>query len=241
MAMLQADPHLAEQLREQLDEMVKAQFGTPEFVALFSTPLTISRARLYARQHVLYTLNRRDGWAYVQARAPFDVKQAIWHHEQDELINDARAGMDHYALISQEARALGVTEEELAHNEPLPMIRAALYAFTHIMSTWPWLAALTAAHFLERRNNAAILHGGGASQRWRDKLVRELGIDAARTPSSNVHVVADEEHSDLIWEAIVRHVADERAYETVLDGARECAAIDRAYRGAMAVALRAIE
>jgi pyrroloquinoline quinone (PQQ) biosynthesis protein C len=241
MAVLQANAQRVERLRAQLDEMVNAQFETPEFVALFSTPLTITRARLYARQHVLYTLNRRDGWGYVSARAPFDVKQAIWHHEQDELIHDARGGTDHFTLISREARALGVTEAELAHNEPLPMIRAALYAFSHIMSTRPWLAALTAAHFLERRNNPAILHGGGASRRWRDKLVRELGIDEARTPSTNVHVMADEEHSDLIWEAIVRHVTDEQAYKTVLDGARECAAIDRAYRGAMAYALRAIE
>jgi pyrroloquinoline quinone (PQQ) biosynthesis protein C len=241
MAVLQANAQLVERLREQLDEMVNAQFETPEFVALFSTPLTITRARLYARQHVLYTLNRRDGWGYVQARAPFDVKQAIWHHEQDELIHDPRGGADHYTLISREARALGVTDDELAHNEPLPMIRAALYAFSHIMSTWPWLASLTAAHFLERRNNAAITHEGGASQRWRDKLVKELGIAEAHTPSTNVHMVADEEHSDLIWEAIVRHVTDEQAYWTVLDGARECAAIDRAYRGAMAYALRAIE
>ena len=121
------------------------------------------------------------------------------------------------------------------------MIRAALYAFLHIASTWPWLAALTASHFLERRNNPAILNGSGSTRRWRDKLVQELGIGEARTPSSNVHVVADEEHSDLIWGAIARHVADEQAYSTALDGARECAAIDRAYRGAIAYALRAIE
>src|SRR4051812_3380304 len=210
MAVLQANAQRGERLRAQLDEMVNGQFGTPEFVAMFSTPLTITRARLYARQHVLYTLNRRDGWGYVMARAPFDVKQAIWHHEQDELIHDTRGGTDHHTLISREARALGVTEEELAHNEPLPMIRAALYAFSHIMSTQPWLAALTASHFLERRNNAAIIPDGGASRRWRDKLVRELGIDEARTPSSNVHVMADEEHSDLIWGAIVRHVTDEQ-------------------------------
>jgi hypothetical protein len=36
-------------------------------------------------------------------------------------------------------------------------------------------------------------------------------------------------------------VTDERAYEDALAGARECATIDRAYRGALGYALCAIE
>ena len=241
MVVMQADAQLVERLRQQLDEMVNRQYETPEFALLFSTPLTMARARLFAGQMVFYTLNRRDCWAYVSARAPIDVKQAIWHHEQDELIHDARGDSDHIALMTREARLLGMTEEDLARDEPTPMARAALYAWLHIASTRPWLASLVASHFLERRNNGAVVRGGGLSERWRAKTARELGLGEEQTPSMNVHAVADVEHSDLIWEAIARHVADEHAYQTALEGARECAAIDRAYRAALAYGMRAVE
>lgn len=235
------DTQLVDRLRQTLDEMVNTQFETPEFVALFGMPLTMARARFYASQMVFYNLNRRDCWAYVQARAPFDVKQAIWHHEEDELIHDERGGADHAALMTREARLLGMSEDELARSEPTPFVRAAHYAWLHIASTRHWLAALTSSHFLERRNNGAIVRGGGASQRWRAKLMNELGLGEELIPSSNVHAVADVEHSDLIWEAVSRHVTDEQAYHTVLEGARECAAIDRAFRGALAYGMREME
>jgi hypothetical protein len=72
-------------------------------------------------------------------------------------------------------------------------------------------------------------------------MLQELGLGQERIPSSNVHAVADDEHSDLIWRAIARHVTDEGAYQDALAGARECAIIDRAYRGALGHALRAID
>lgn len=241
MAVMQANPKLVDQLGQELDQFVNQQLETPEFRLLLSTPLTPARARLFAGQMVFYGLNRRDCWAHVAARAPLDVKQAIWHHEQDELIYDARGDADHTTLMTQEARLLGMSEDELARSEPLPMARAALYAWLHLASTLPWLGGLTASHFLERRNNGAIVRGGGLTERWRAKMLRELGLGQERIPSSNVHAVADEEHSDLIWEAIARHVTDERAYQDALAGARECAAIDRAYRGALAYALREID
>jgi hypothetical protein len=100
---------------------------------------------------------------------------------------------------------------------------------------------LTASHFLERRNNVKLVKGGGASYRWRDRLVNELGIDASKLKSLSVHVEADEDHSDMIEDAIVRHVRDEESYKAAITGARECMHIDRAYRGAVAHGMRAIE
>ena len=85
------------------------------------------------------------------------------------------------------------------------------------------------------------MKGGGASFRWRDRLVNELGIDPGLLKSLNVHVEADEDHSDMIEAAIVRHVTDEESYKAALAGARECIQIDRAYRGAVAHGMRAIE
>jgi len=231
----------ADRLIEELNRLINEQIVSPEFQLLWQTPLTIDRAKFYALQLIFYGANRRDCWAHVAARAPYDVKQVIWRHEQDELIHDPRGGADHVTLMSREAMALGVTEEELAAAETTPLVRAALLAFTHLATNLPWLGALTASHFLERRNNTKLVKGGGASYRWRDRLVNELGIDPALLISLSVHAEADEDHSDMIEDAIVRHVTDEHSYKTALDGARELMHIDRAYRGGVAHGMRAID
>jgi hypothetical protein len=230
----------ADKLCAELDRMAHAQFESEEFRLLAEVPLTMERARFFSVQLILYGANRRDCWAYVQARAPYDVKQAIWHHEGDELINDSRAGTDHVTLMSREAGALGVTVEQITGAEPTPLIRASLYGFLHLALDLPWLGALTSSHFLERRNNSKLIKGGGSSFRWRDRLVNELGIDPEKLTSTNVHVEADEEHSDMIEAAILRHARDEASYNEVLNGARECAEMDRAFRGAMAHGMLAI-
>jgi len=201
----------ADRLREELDGLVNEQFVSPEFKFLYETPLTIERARFHTVQMRFYTMNRRDCWAYVQARAPVDVKQAIWHHEEDELISDSRTGVDHITMVGREALALGVTEKELAEAKPSPVIHASLLAFTQLALTLPWLGALLSSHFLERRNNNDLIKSpeGGSSVRWRKRLVNELGIDQEKLISVNVHAVADVEHSDLIWNAIAKHVVDD--------------------------------
>lgn len=232
----------AKKLVKELDRMANEQFASPEFRLLAKTPLTMARAKFYSVQLVFYAANRRDCWAYVQARAPYDVKQAIWHHEQDELIHDPRGGTDHMSLMSREALALGMTDEEFAAAKPTPLVRAALLSFTHLASSLPWLSALTASHFLERRNNPKVIKdGAGSTVRWRRRLIDELGIDPQLLASSNVHAVADEEHSDMIESAILRHVEDEESYKAALLGAIECSQIDRAFRGALAHGMRAIE
>jgi hypothetical protein len=231
---------LAARLDAELTTMAIAQFETPEFRLFFDTPLTLERARFVALQFLFYNDNRRECWAYVQARAPWDVKRAIWSHEEDELHFDPRAQSDHRVLLMKEARALGISEEEIRAVQPTPLVEATLRAFTHANATMPWLAGLVASHFLERRNNSELIPGGGYSKRFRDKLVRELGLPAETFVSNNVHVDADVDHSDAIWEAIAAAITDEYAYETARMGARTCATIDRAFRAALAHEMRAL-
>ncbi|HEY1506567.1 MAG TPA: iron-containing redox enzyme family protein [Stellaceae bacterium] len=228
----------AERLDCELTALATAQFETPEFQLFFETPLTIARARCYALQLLSYNVNRRDCWAFVQAKAPWEVKHAIWEHESDELHFDSRGGGDHRALMTREAVALGVTADEVAKARPSPLITSALAAFSYINITQPWLGALTASHFLERRNNGRIIRGGGFSQRWREKVIRELDIDRALLISTNVHVDADMDHSDSIWDAIARYVEDEFSYRTALEGATASALADRAFRAAVAYEMR---
>jgi hypothetical protein len=229
---------LVERLERELNKLAIDQFSTDEFKLFFETPLTIERARFVAIQMVFYNHNRREGWAYVQAKAPWDVKRAIWQHEQDELFHDPRSGSDHRALMSKQAVALGVAAEDVARAEPTPLVEAVFAGFNYINSSEPWLAALTGAHFLERRNNSDIIPGGAMSKRWRDKIVRELGVREDVLVSSNVHIVADVDHSDAIWDAVRGAIGDDYAYETALRGATVAARFDRAFRGALAHEMR---
>jgi hypothetical protein len=231
----------ADRLDAELTTLANAQFTTPEFELLFSTPLTLKRAQHVAVQMVFYNVNRREGWAFVQAKAPWDVKRLIWEHEKDELFHDPRGGSDHRALMSKEAIALGVSEADLAMATPSPLIQATLMAFNNASSALPWLGAMALAHFLERRNNSRLIRGGGFSARFRDKMVRELRIDSKLLISSNVHVEADMDHSDSIWDTIAANVKDEYAYNIALEGAQTCAVLDRAFRAALAYEMRNID
>lgn len=224
----------ARRLNDELTRLAQAQFDSPEFKQVFGTPLTMERARFFAIQFVHYNVNRRDCWAFVQARAPWEVKRVIWEHEKDELHFDPRASADHRELMAREAIALGATAEEVADSRPTPLLEAVQMAFIHLAENLPWLGALTASHFLERRNNSDLMDGGGFSARWRRKLVDELGVDPKALISSNVHVEADIDHSDSIWEAIAAHVKDKESFNVALRGGRSCAIVDRAYRAALA-------
>jgi len=233
-----ARPELVARLESELNALAIAQFASDEFKVFFETPLTIERARFAAIQMVFYNNNRREGWAFVQARSPWAVKQAIWQHEQDELFLDPRAGTDHRALMSNQAIALGVSPEDVARAEPTPLVEAVFAGFNYLNASEPWLGALTGAHFLERRNNGNIIPGGAMSKRWRDKIVRELGVREDALISSNVHIVADVDHSDAIWDAVAGAVTDDHAYETAVRGARAAARFDRAFRGALGHEMR---
>jgi hypothetical protein len=140
--------------------------------------------------------------------------------------------------MQKEALALGIPPADVENAKVTPLIEATLMAFTHANATMPWLAGLTASHFLERRNNSDLIPGGGYSKRFRDKMVRELKMPSDTFVSNNVHIEADIDHSDSIWEAIATAVTDEYTYDTALMGGRKCAILDRAFRGALAHEMR---
>ena len=105
---------LVSDLLKTLDQMVNDQFDSVEFKNFLAVPLTLERGRFYVIQNALYTSNRRDCWGYVQGGAPLEVKRVIWQHESDELINDPRAGMDHYALTVKQGEVIGLKPEDFA-------------------------------------------------------------------------------------------------------------------------------
>ena len=104
--------NLVQDLCRELDQMVNDQFDSVEFKAFLGVPLTMERGRFYVVQNALYTANRRDCWGYVQGGAPLEVKRVIWEHESDELINDPRAGMDHFNLTVKQGEVIGLKPED---------------------------------------------------------------------------------------------------------------------------------
>ncbi len=221
------------ELTMTLDKMVNDQFESLEFKNFFAVPLTMERGRFYVIQNAHYTANRRDCWGYVQGSAPLEVKRVIWQHESDELVNDPRANMDHYTLGVKQGEVLGLKPEDFEMAELPAMVRACFYAWHHIAIRSHWLTAYTASHMLERRNNGQIVKGGGMSLRMGKKFENELGINLKKMISLDVHAVADTEHSDNISEMFERYVKNLEDCALVLQGARDCMAIDRAYRGAL--------
>jgi len=225
--------NLVKDLCAELDQMVNDQFDSVEFKAFLGVPLTLERGRFYVVQNALYTSNRRDCWGYVQGGAPLEVKRVVWEHESDELINDPRAGMDHFNLTVKQGEVIGLKREDFDNAQVPAMVQACFHAWHHIAMRGHWLTAYAASHMLERRNNGKIVKGGGMSFRVGKKFENELGINLKRMISLDVHVVADTEHSENISEMFEKYVKTPEDRERVLEGARESMAIDRAYRGAL--------
>lgn len=229
-----------EELLSALNGMVNGQFETPEFKRFLSVPLTMERARFYVIQNAIYTKNRRDCWGYVQGASPLDVKALVWQHEQDELIRDPRCDTDHFSLCVKQGEALGLKREDFDRAEPPPMVRACFYAWIHIATRTPWFSAFTASHILERRNNGRIVEGGGLSFRVGKKFQSELGLSLQKMVSLRVHAEADTEHSDMMDGVYRRYATTAEAQQAVLQGAQESLAIDRAYRGTLAILMEEI-
>ena len=176
--------------------------------------------------------NRRCCWAYVQAAAPIDVKQVIWHHEEDELIHDPRIGVSHMDIIDWDEQV-----------EPLPGVKAACYAWLYVAMHRPWLVGLAASHILERQNDPSIIKGKTGSQRSAEELMREMKIDRVEDlpVEARAHLDADTDHANLIWSAIARYVENEHSYDQVMEGARDSLEIFHAMRQCISLAQDALE
>ena len=73
--MAKTSNNMLNKLQKQLYREANALFKTDNYIRFFDTKLTRERARFYMINRTTFVLGRRASWAYVQARAPFDVKQ----------------------------------------------------------------------------------------------------------------------------------------------------------------------
>ena len=216
--------------REEINGIVISHFDTPEYKQFFSVKLTPVRQAVLDLHYPHYIKSRRDCWAAAGVKAPLDVKRAIWEHEKDELIYDPRMGSAH--LTDQQMA------EATAESNLLPGARAAIYAWMYLATTRPWIESLMVNHITERKNNPAIVKGGGFTQRFAHKKVADLGGTIETLDiNTKVHMVADEDHSDMFEPIFDRYVVDEKAAQAVIRAAQDSLAVDRAYRSALATAM----
>ena len=216
--------------REEINAIVIGHFDTPEYKQFFSVKLTPARQALLDRHYPHYIKSRRDCWGAAAVNAPLDVKRAIWEHEKDELIYDKRMGSAH---LTDEQMAEATAETNL-----LPGARAAIFAWMYLATTRPWIESLMVNHITERKNNPAIVTGGGFTQRFAYKKIADLGGTIETLDiNTRVHMVADEDHSDMFEPIFKKYVTDEEAAQAVIRAAQDSLAVDRSYRSALATAM----
>jgi hypothetical protein len=220
---------------DEIRAMANWQYQCPQSQRLYSVPLNVARARVWTVQMVLWTLNRRDCWAFTQGAAPMDVKKLIWEHEEDELAGNKECGVaDHYSLAVKASEVLGLTPEDFSGAEPHIGTRTCCYAWLHLVKNSHWLKSLSACAALEVSNSSDWVEGGGNSFRRRQRFHDDLGIPLKKMTNETEHVEVDVIHGELLIEVFKRHVKTPEDQALMLEGARETWEIERVWKGQVA-------
>ncbi len=228
-------------LERTLNREANALFKTDEYERFFGTPFTRQRARFYMIQRATFMLGRRACWALVQARAPFDVKQLIWHHEEDELAGNKERGVpDHFTLGMMEGKAVGLKRSDFTKLAPCDGSKICAFAWQHAADRLPWLAASALLGALEIANADGIIKGGGMSRRIAMKLRDEVGIPIERQPSNRDHMDVEDEHARFLMIVAKRHMKTKDDFDQIMDGARTTWAINKTWLGLMATEMAKI-
>lgn len=229
-----------ESMWQELVRLCNEQFDSAPFGRLFATKFTRERAQQFSIQMAFYVQNRRDCWGYVQGSAPLDIKQLIWHHEEDELIGQKAQGKaDHITLAIQEGEVFGLSAEAFEHTPRLEGGEVCFSAWIRLAQR-PWLEAIAGSAILEMRNSSELIKRGSLSQRVAEMLDRDLGIPMKRQINNAEHVVMDLEHAQLLMKVAQKYATTESARRAILRGARESLMIDRVYRGHLAEMMGAL-
>jgi pyrroloquinoline quinone (PQQ) biosynthesis protein C len=192
-------------------------------------------------QKAIWVLNRRDCWAYAQAKAPFGVKQLVWQHEEDELGGDVARGLeDHYALNISQGKAVGLTPQDFAEAQPTDTLFTCMTAWISLAKDSPWLKSLASCAALELTNSEEVLRGKSASRRMAENVRDDLGIEIGKQQSYQEHMVADIEHANILMRVARDHAHSALARTQILEGVEESWAIDRVFRGHLADLMESI-
>lgn len=210
----------------------QAQFSSPQYKKLLALPLTQPRAQIYTLQKTLWTLNRRDCWAFAQALSPMDVKKLIWAHEEDELSgNKARNMGDHYSLQVKSAELIGLKMEDFRDTVMRPETRTCLYAWWHLGKNSPWQKSAAASIALEVSNSSEWVEGGGMSYRMGKRFEEDLNVPFEKNINAKEHAEVDVDHAHMLLQIARRPSTTQADLDLLLEGLTESWAIERVWKG----------
>jgi len=233
------NPYISRLYRD-LSALGNEAFKTREYRHFLSLKLTRKRAAYYIFERSHFHLNRRQCWALVQARAPFDIKQLIWHHEMEELEGDKERGVEnHLVLGMKEGAVVGMKPRDF-NMPPSDGTMICNYAWSFIGEHAPWLEALASSCMLEIANSDAIIKGGGIAARFGRKMARDLKIPIKTQPSNKEHMKVDIVHANLLFEAAQKHVTNREAYDQAMSGAEKGLGIYQTWLGLLAIKMDAM-
>lgn len=212
-----------------------AQFSSPQYQKLLTMPLTMERAQIYTLQKTLWTLNRRDCWAFAQALAPMDVKKMIWAHEEDELSGNKERNMgDHYSLQVKSAELIGLTMDDFRNTKMRPETRTCLYAWWHLAKNSPWQKSAAASIALEVSNSSEWVNGGGMSYRMGKRFEQDLGVPFEKNINAKEHAEVDVDHAHMLLQIARRPGTTQADLDLLLEGLSESWELERTWKGLLA-------
>ena len=231
------------ELEDELIDLANAQHESRAYRRLFSCKLSRKGLAAHHLQKAIWMLNRRDCWAFAQAKSPFPVKQLIWEHESEELHGGgAREVQNHYELAIREGESIGLTRSDFAQAEPTDATLTCCKAWLQLVSSEPWLKGFSACAALELTNSGELLAGGkGASRRMAEHIAASLGIGMEKQHSLREHIVADVEHANIMMKVANEFALGELERRQIIEGARESWAIDRVFREHLAVLIESFK
>ena len=225
--------------KQKIGEMVRANMRTPEADRYYNIKVTIPRAQMLLKQLALFVRHRRDCWAYASGNCPeLAVKKKVLEHEYGEVIRDEYSEFGHLDLVIRQARAIGLTADDIMNAEPVPTTRATLYAWGWMTREKSWLEGIAALTVTEWQNDDRLLGdlGGGHSSRLAKRWMEDLGLDWERMPNFNVHRQADEDHSEMFLPVLSKFAIGEKE-KLVTQAVQESLDLVTIYRGGVAEAM----
>jgi pyrroloquinoline quinone (PQQ) biosynthesis protein C len=225
--------------KQTIGEMVRENMGTPEAERYYCIKVTIPRAQTLLKQLALFVRHRRDCWAYASGNCPeLPVKKKILEHEYGEVIRDEYSEHGHLDLVIRQARAIGLTPDDIMNAEPIPITRATLYAWAWMTREKSWLEAIAALTVTEWQNDDRLLGdlGGGHSTRLAKRWMEDLGLDWDRMPNFRVHRQADENHSEMFLPFLSKFGIRDKE-KVVIQAVQESLDLVTIYRGGVAQAM----
>jgi pyrroloquinoline quinone (PQQ) biosynthesis protein C len=156
------------------------------------------------------------------ATCPYpEVRRKVFLNLLEEELGAFSNSKAHFELCADCARALGATDEELATARPLPgTYRMILHGEVHLRNR-PWVVGFGSAMGFEYQSPVAF-------KRIAAGLREHYGLDDDGVRFFDVHVTADEDHSEGIVETLIQYATTEELQRGARDAAWACA---EAYHG----------